>query len=87
MPPEHHDISEIACSSCHGSAGSSFACGNVRAIQVWIAMLSLRIFPSTISSGTLCFGLIFRYSGELCWPLRKLSGRTSNLALASVSVM
>jgi hypothetical protein len=87
MPPEHHDINEIACNSCQGSAGSNFACGKVRAIQVWIATLSLRILPSTISSGTLCLGLIFRYSGELCWPFLKLSGRTSNFAPASVSVM
>ena len=66
MPPEHHDINEMACNSCHGSAGSNFACGKERAIQIWIAMLSLRTFPSTTRSGTLCFGLIFKYSGEVC---------------------
>ncbi len=66
MPPEHHDINEMACNSCHGSAGSNFARGKVRAIQVCIATLSLQTFPSTMRSGTLCFGLIFRYSGEVC---------------------
>ena len=87
MPEEHHECSEIAFSSCQGSAGSSFACGKWRAIQIWIAVLSLKICPSTTSSGTLCLGLSFRYSGEFCCPLRKLSGRTSNFAFASVSVM
>ena len=75
MPPEHHDINEIACSSCHGSAGSNLAPGKVRAIQIWMAMLSLRTFPSTMRSGTLCFGLVLRYSGEVCSPFLKLSGR------------
>lgn len=87
MPPEHHDIKETACSSRHGSAGSSLACGKVRAIQIWIATLSLKNFPSTVRSGTLCFGLIFKYSGEVCSPFLKFSGRTSNFAPASVSVM
>ena len=27
MPDEHQDSNETASSSCHGSAGSSFACG------------------------------------------------------------
>ena len=70
MPPEHQDIKESACNSSHGSAGSNCAAGKVRAIQAWIATLSLRIFPSTISSGTLCLGLIRRYSDEFCWPFR-----------------
>jgi hypothetical protein len=44
------------------------------------------ILPSTTSVGTLCFGFIFRYSGEKFCRLRKLSGRTSKSAPASVSV-
>jgi len=60
MPEAHHDISEIAFNSCQGSAGISLACGKVRAIQSWIAALSLSTWPSTTSSGTLCFGLSFR---------------------------
>ena len=60
MPDAHHDMIEIACSSCQGSAGMSFACGKVRAIQVWIATFSVSALPSTSSSGTLCLGLSFR---------------------------
>ena len=86
MPDEHHDRIEIAFSSCHGSAGSNFACGKLREIQSWIAVLSVSGSPSTSNSGTLCLGLSFRYSAEFCWPLRKLSARASNGALASVSV-
>ena len=60
MPDEHHDMTEIALSSCHGSAGSSFACGKLRAMKSWMAVLSVSGSPSTSSSGTLCLGLSFR---------------------------
>ena len=78
MPPEHHDINETACSSCQGSSGSNLASGKVCAIQIWIATLSLKIFPSTMRSGTLCFGLIFKYSGEVCSPFLKYEPETSH---------
>ncbi len=87
MPEEHHAIKDIACSSCHGSLGSNFAAGKLRAIHIWIATLSVMVLPSTISTGTLCFGLSFKYSGVCCCSLRRLSGRASNGASASVSVM
>ena len=87
MHDEHHDRMEIAFSSCQGSAGRSFACGKFRAIHIWIAALSVSTWPSIRRTGTLCLGLIFRKSGERCWSLRKFSGRTSNLAFASVNVM
>ena len=86
IPDAHHDISEIAFNSCQGSDGSSLACGKVRAIQICIATFSLSVWPSITSSGTLCLGLIFMYSADLCWSFRMLSGRTSNFAFASVSV-
>ena len=57
MPDAHHDITEIACNSCQGSVGSSFAAGKLRAIHCWMATFSVSGFPSTTSSGTLCFGL------------------------------
>ena len=66
MPPEHQDNIETAFNSSHGSDGSSFACGKVREIHSWIATLSLNVLPSTTSTGTLCLGLIFRYSADLC---------------------
>jgi len=86
MPDEHQARIEIALSSCQGSAGSTRACGKVRLIQSWIATFSVSGSPSTMSSGTLCLGLSFRYSGDRFWPLRKSSARTSKAAFASVSV-
>jgi hypothetical protein len=86
MPEAHHANSEIACSSCIGSAGSSFAAGKLRAIQIWIATFSVSGAPSITKTGTLCFGLICRYSAVVCCERRKSSGRTSNDAPASVSV-
>ena len=45
MAPEHHDINEIACNSCHGSAGSNLACGNllrrINPVVTWI-LIELR---------------------------------------------
>src|SRR5436305_14889530 len=86
MPEAHHDNNDIACTSCIGSAGSSFAAGKLRAIQIWIATFSVRGSPSITSTGTLCLGLTRKYSADLCCDLRKFSGRTSNIALASVRV-
>ena len=65
MPAEHQDMIEMALSSCHGSDGRSFACGKLRAIHIWMAGLSVRGWPSTMSKGTLCFGLICRYEANL----------------------
>ena len=86
MPDAHQASSEIACNSCIGSAGSSFAAGKCRAIQIWIATFSVSGSPSITSTGTLCLGLRRKYSGVMCCDLRKLRGCTSNGAPASVNV-
>ena len=87
MPDEHQECSEIALSSCHGSAGSSPASGKARAIQIWIAVLSVIVSPSTARSGTLCLGLIAMKSADMCCWRPRLSGLTSNSAPASVRVI
>jgi len=69
MPEAHQARIEIACSSCHESVGISFACGNVRAMKVWIATFSVSMPSSVFSAGTLPRGLtLFRYSGLVCSP-------------------
>ena len=60
------------------------AAGKARAIQIWMATFSVSGSPSITSTGTLCLGLTRKYSGVMCCDLRKLSGRTSNAAPASV---
>ena len=57
MPDAHQASSEIACNSCIGSAGSSFAAGKCLEIQIWIATFSVSGAPSITSTGTLCLGL------------------------------
>ena len=87
MPEANQLISEMAFTSFIGSAGRSFAAGKVRDIQTAIATFSVRGSPSITSTGTLCLGLTFRYSGLMCWPLPMFSGSTSNSAPASVRLM
>jgi hypothetical protein len=50
MPQAHQAIKEIACNSWIGSAGSSFAAGKFRWIQVWIATFSVSGEPSIMST-------------------------------------
>ena len=82
-----HAGRDVACSSCHGSDGSSRACGYVRAIHCWIATFSVSGLPSTTSTGTLCFGFSLRYSGLICCCLPMFTRSTVNGAPASVRVM
>jgi hypothetical protein len=86
MPEAHQESSEFARTSSIGSAGSSRTAGNRREIHNWIATFSVNGWPSMTSVGTLCLGFSRRYSAARFSPLRKLSGRTSNSAPASVSV-
>ena len=42
MPEAHQANNETACNSRIGSVGNSFAAGNCRAIQAWMATFSTR---------------------------------------------